>query len=324
MGKRYEVHAFAADDIDDAAELLAARHQRQRAAWPALNPAFEDAAIVQSLLTGLLWDETASGWSVAVEGRTSAYLIGARKPEVPWGQNVWVGDFANAGDDPEAIRHVYATAAAAWAADGRVQHYVTVPSTDAATVEAWFSLSFGLQHVYAFREPAAADFQPWTGNGLTIRPAENSDIPALLELDPVLPTHSGQSPVFSPVPIPPREESAAEIEQDLSDNRFQSFVAERGGHVIATATAVSLDMSNSWSPLMRPVSCGFLGFAAVLPHARGLGAGRALADAVLAWSRDQGFEWVATDWRSTNLEANRTWRAAGFRPAFYRLHRAIG
>ena len=44
---------------------------------------------------------------------------------------------------------------------------------------------------------------------------------------------------------------------------------------------------------------------------------------VLAWSRDQGFRSIATEWRSTNLEADRAWRGMGFRPTFRRLHRAI-
>jgi GNAT superfamily N-acetyltransferase len=58
--------------------------------------------------------------------------------------------------------------------------------------------------------------------------------------------------------------------------------------------------------MIRPLSCGLLGYAAVPPDARGLGAGRALANAILVWAHDQGYEWVATDWRSTNLEADRT------------------
>ena len=74
---------------------------------------------------------------------------------------------------------------------------------------------------------------------------------------------------------------------------------------------------------MRPRSCGFLGFASVLPEARGIGAGRALGETVMCWSRDEGYEWVATDWRSTNLAANRSWTALGFKPSFHRLHRAI-
>jgi GNAT superfamily N-acetyltransferase len=83
-------------------------------------------------------------------------------------------------------------------------------------------------------------------------------------------------------------------------------------------------MSDGNTPLMRPVSAAFLAYAAVPPDARGLGAGRALGDACLVWARDNGYQWVAVDWRSTNLEADRSWRAAGFRPTFYRLFRRIG
>jgi len=75
--------------------------------------------------------------------------------------------------------------------------------------------------------------------------------------------------------------------------------------------------------MMRPRSAGFLGFAAVLPEARGLGTGRALGETVMAWARDEGYEWVAVDWRSTNLQANRAWTALGFKPTFHRLHRAL-
>jgi len=74
---------------------------------------------------------------------------------------------------------------------------------------------------------------------------------------------------------------------------------------------------------MRPVSAALLGYAATMPDARGLGAGRALTETFMAWARDEGYQWLATDWRSANLEANRTWRAMGFVPMFDRLHRLI-
>ncbi|MEO6350689.1 MAG: GNAT family N-acetyltransferase, partial [Candidatus Limnocylindrales bacterium] len=73
-----------------------------------------------------------------------------------------------------------------------------------------------------------------------------------------------------------------------------------------------------------PRSAGFLGHAAVLPDGRGLGAGRALGQTIIAWSREEGYEWVATDWRSANLEANRTWLGLGFKPSYFRMHRLIG
>ena len=75
---------------------------------------------------------------------------------------------------------------------------------------------------------------------------------------------------------------------------------------------------------MRPDNAGFLGFAAVFPSARGLGAGRALGETVLAWSAEAGFDVVATDWRVTNLLSSRAWTALGFVPTFYRLHRSLG
>lgn len=251
-----------------------------------------------------------------------AYVLGAPK-DASWGANVWVDDAGSAGSDPEAIRLAYADAAARWRAAGLTHHYVVTPANDAAIVDAWFRLSFGLQHVHALRELPPADYVARSQPGLVIRPAERRDVDALVTLDPVLPSHVNGAPVFSHVAIPSPEEALQEVEQDFDDARFSPFVAEHDGRVIGAATFCSLDVSNGTTPMMRPVSAGFLGYAAVAPDARGLGAGRALGEACLVWTRDEGYEWVATDWRSTNLEADRTWRAAGFRPTFYRLFRMI-
>lgn len=256
------------------------------------------------------------------DGRPVAYVVGAPKG-ASWGANVWVDDVASAAADPEALRAAYADAAARWAAAGLTKHYVVTPATDTPIVDAWFRLSFGLQHVHALRELHTPGFAVRASAGLTVRPAERRDIDALLALDPVLPSHSNKSPVFSHVTIPDAAEARREVEGDLDDARLSLWVAEHEGRVVGTATYCSIEVSDGNTALMRPRSAGFLGYAAVAPDARGLGAGRALGDACLVWARDNGYEWVATDWRSTNLEADRTWRAAGFRPTFYRLFRAI-
>ena len=62
---------------------------------------------------------------------------------------------------------------------------------------------------------------------------------------------------------------------------------------------------------------------AVLPQARGRGIGRALAETVISWCGESGFDCVVTDWRSTNLGSSRTWTRLGFEPSFLRLHRLI-
>ena len=95
-----------------------------------------------------------------------------------------------------------------------------------------------------------------------------------------------------------------------------------------TAPAAGMERRRSRGPrifrlLALSALISTLGFAAVLPKHRGLGAGRLLGEAVLAWADEQGYPAVATDWRMTNLLSSRTWPRLGFRPTFYRLHRAI-
>jgi GNAT superfamily N-acetyltransferase len=309
--------------VDAAAGLLADRHRRHRLDWPALNPAYQEAGGVRPLIAALLEREGSSGSIVLADGRAVAYVVGAPR-DAKWGANVWVEDAGSSGTDAEAIRVAYADAAARWVDAGQTHHYAVIPASDAPSVDAWFRLSFGIQHIHALRELPPADFAVRAGS-LVVRPAETRDVDAIVALEPILPTHSGQSPVFSSVVsrMTP-EEARAEVEEELADARTATYVAELEGRVVGTATYCALEISDGNTPLMRPVSAGFLAYAAVPPDARGLGVGRALADACLVWARDSGYEWVAVDWRSTNLEADRTWRAAGFRPTFYRLFRRIG
>jgi len=319
---RYEVSPFGPADLADAASLLAGRHARQRLVWGALNPAFEDLGAAQELIAALLGRDGASGAMVRSDGAAVAYVLGAPR-DAQWGANVWVEDAGSAARDPDALRLAYAAAAETWSAAGWAKHYIVTPATDEDMVDAWFRLSFGLQHVHALRELPPADFELRVRPGLIVRPAERRDIDAMVALDPVLPAHTRRAPVFSDIPIPTPQESRAEVEQDFDDARFSPYVAEFEGRVVGAATFCSLEVSNGNTLMMRPRSAGFLGYAAVAPDARGLGAGRALGDACLIWARDNDYDWVATDWRSTNLEADRTWRAVGFRPTFYRLFRSI-
>jgi len=143
-------------------------------------------------------------------------------------------------------------------------------------------------------------------------------------LDLVLPRHQGLAPVFSAGEIPTYEEALLDWEESIDDPEFATFVAEYNGRVIGSAVGCSLEKSSAHSGLARPDNAGFLGFAAVFPEARGLGAGRALGEAVLQWCAEVGYNSVVTDWRVTNLLSSRTWPRLGFEQTFHRLHRLIG
>ncbi len=320
---RTQIRPFEASCIDEAAALLAASHRRHRTLSPGLDPAFEALPRARAELERLAAADGASG-AIAVRGRRlSGYLLGVELDRSIWGSNAWVASAGHAVDEPETVRELYREAASGWVEAGRDRHYVLVPSSDPELIDAWFRLGFGQQHAHALRRAPDPSFRAWQPAGLTIRRAERSDITELAVLDRALPEHQVASPVFSHLRVPDLEEVRAEIEADFDDPRFANFVAVQDAHVVGSATGCSIEESSINTGLIRPARAGLLGYAAVLPEARGLGAGRALGEAVLVWARDAGYPWVGIDWRVANLEASRTWPRLGFRPTFLRLHRAI-
>ncbi len=321
MAERPTTVDLADEHLDEAAELLAERHRTQRLQEPGLDAAFEDSAAARAEIEAVRAREGASGVAGLVGGRVAGFLLGAPL-EDSWGPNVWVPAAGHAVSEAELVRDLYAAAAERWVAGGRTSHYAIVPATDAALVDAWFRLGFGHQHVHAIRE-VPDEAPPAPANGTVIRRPRRDDLDALARLDLALPEHQLLSPVFSRLPLPPLEQVRAELDDDFDDERFTTFVAERGGAVIGAATGCAIEVSWTHTSLTLPRGAAFLGFASVLPESRGAGAGRLLGERVLAWAREAGYERIVTDWRMTNLTASRTWPRLGFRPTFYRLFRGI-
>jgi len=318
---RHVIRPFEEADLPAAAGLLAERHKEHRKRHPLLPADYESERLAQVEVTALWETESASGAVLVDGGELTGYLLGAPKQSPVWGANVWVEAAGHAVREPEHIRDLYAAAATKWVDDGRIVHYALVPD-DPQLVDAWFRLAFGSQHAHAIRPAPTAP--PPEHPGLTVRRAVRDDIPVLAELDLTLPRHQGLSPVFSSGEIPTLQEALDDWEESFDDPDYATFVAEYDGRVIGSSIGCSLDKSSAHSGLARPDNAGFLGFAAVLPEARGRGAGRALGEAVLQWSADTGYTSVVTDWRVTNLLSSRTWPKLGFQQTFHRLHRLIG
>ena len=318
-----QISPFKPGDLDGAAALLAERHRRHRIAEPLLDPAYEDDAVARSAIEAALAADKAAGFVARRDDTIVGYLIGEEKGKT-WGENVWVEAAGHAATEPEVVRELYAVAAGIWVKEGRVNHHVLVPATDEDLVDAWFGLDFGQQHVHAIREVPPASFGLVPRAELIIRRPTRDDLDALTDLEIVMPKHTAASPVFSTLQPPDRDETRAELDADFDDPKWHLLVAEHDGRVVGSAVGCALTVSSTHQGPNQTEGAGFLGFAAVYPDARGLGAGRALGEAVLAWSRDAGYTSIATDWRSANLQADRTWRSLGWRPTFRRMHRLIG
>ncbi|SCL39001.1 Ribosomal protein S18 acetylase RimI [Micromonospora pallida] len=319
---RVEVRPLETADLADCGALLAARHRRHRTAQPLLSPRFEEPDAAVAELTAAFGTADASGAVAFRAGVPVGFLLGAPKPSPVWGPNVWVEAAGQAVTDAEVMRDLYGVAAARWVDEGRSAHYVLVPAHDTELARAWYRLGFGQQHAHAIR-PATGPVAP-PAPRLTVRRATRADIPMLARLDVELPVHQGRSPVFSAGQVTTVEENLAEWANDIDDPAYATFVVEHDGEVVGSATGCALELSSSHAGLARPENAGFLGFAAVFPPARGLGAGRALGEAVIEWAADSGFDSVVTDWRVTNLLSSRAWPALGFTETFLRLHRLVG
>jgi GNAT superfamily N-acetyltransferase len=302
-----EIVPFADEHLDAAAELLAARHEAHRSAFPQL-PEADYRAEIASLL-----EEGATG--TFTDG---AYVLGRSGPADRWGPNIWVEAAGHAASDPELLRDVWAEAAAGWFEQGLRAHYALVPATDTSLLDAWFRLSFGAQHAHGLMEIAERDWPPG------VREATEDDIEGLVEVGPFLSRHQLRSPVFSSVTEQSAEEVRADVLDDFTRDDGVNLVYEVEGRIVGNFFVCPIELSSAHSGLARPPGAAFLGFAVTHPDVRGSGAGLALTDASFAWAHARGYETMVTDWRETNLLSSRFWPRRGFRTSFLRLHRWIG
>src|SRR5215831_13304682 len=116
------IRPFTDADVDAAAELLAERHERHRAAEPLLPADVDFRAQIASE-----WSVDGASGVISEDG----YLIA--RPDA-WGSfTVGIGGHAVRGD-AERARDLYAAAGERWLAAGHRSHTVFVPSHDPALV----------------------------------------------------------------------------------------------------------------------------------------------------------------------------------------------
>ena len=300
------IRAFVPDDVPAAAALLVERHHQHRLESPLLAPLEQAAAeaAVTALVDGL-------GGAVAVEGsEVTGYLL-ARTRDGAWGPNAWVEAAGCAG---QRLPELYARCAADWVAAGLTAHYALVPPS---LTETFVRLTFGLMHVHGAQPTPTGWSDP------RVRRGTPDDIPVLADLDLTFQAHFPRSPIFSAMTQETREALNEEWASTWDDG-YEVWVAEVDGAVGGYLIGCDLSKSGANAGLPSPVKAGHLATAAVFPAYRGQGLARALTGTFATWAADAGYPTVCSDWRSANLEADRTWRGLGFVPTFHRMHRHVG
>jgi ribosomal protein S18 acetylase RimI-like enzyme len=303
-----EIQPFGDEHLDVAAELLAERHARHRAAEPLL-PADVD---FRGQIEGEWRTDGASGVFATRGGEPAGYLIGSPNPK--FGIRVGVGGHAVHGD-PEIARDLYAAVAGAWLDAGYPHHEAFIPSTETELIDAWFRLDFGAGAALAMRETAA---EPAFDAGVLVRPGTPDDLDASALLNREMHLSMQPAPSFSTMNIESVEEYIDVWRDTWDEPEFTHFVAERDGSVVGH---ILLDKRPA--DLRVPVDSIDLASAATFPGDRRSGVGRALVAHVITWAYENGYPTMTTDWRMTNMLASRFWPKRGFRPTFIRMHRNL-
>jgi ribosomal protein S18 acetylase RimI-like enzyme len=308
-----QIRPFSDEQLDGAARLLAARHERHREAEPLLPVVTDFRAEIERE-----WRmEGASGAAALSQDQLVGYLFGAPR-QFGNATDTWtvvgLAGHAVAGD-PELVRDLYAAAASVWAEAGHRRHAAFVPASDDALVDAWFRLSFGANGALGIRETASAET---IDTGVRIRPGTRDDLADAARLDRLMSGSMISSPSFSPSTVPSAAEAEEEWRDTWDDEKFEHFVAERDGRIVGHVV-----LYRRPPDLRVPANSIDLAAASTEPEARGSGVGRTLTAYVLAWAHDAGVPVMVVDWRMTNLLASRFWPRRGFRTTFLRLYRHL-
>ena len=327
-----KIAPFSEADLEEASELLAHRHQGDRAHDRTLPERFSRPSearleLEQNWKASTVNGISAGGVVARQDGKMVGYLIGVPKINEMWGRSVWVEYAGHALDrsySAELYRDLYAALSPTWVALGCLYHVTNIPASDQAAIDAWFNLSFGKEHVYGLREAApAASFDVPTDPTLEIRRASPADLDISSQLDDVISFHQSRSPVYSIVMPYDKEEARQETLEQLENPEWKIWLALRNGQLISIQVYLPAQPPLGIGNMVLPEKCSFLGFAATREEEQGRGVGRILTAHGLADDYATGYAYCFTDWRATNLLSSRFWPRQGFRPVAYRLSRRL-
>src|SRR5690348_6324087 len=130
---RVEIVPFRDTHLEEAAALLALRHQGDQALEQVLPKRFTQAEVARAAVEAT-WSKPEACGMVALEaGRMIGYLIGIPRIDLMWGRSVWVPLAGHAVDrtrSTEVYRDLYAALSPFWVTHGCFAHYALIPASD--------------------------------------------------------------------------------------------------------------------------------------------------------------------------------------------------
>jgi GNAT superfamily N-acetyltransferase len=313
-----EAAPFAGDKLEDCAELLAERHQRDRNRDPRLPARFEDPAQTRPLIEQARGDGRFA--AVAVEEGVAGYLAGQLViDDIRLRQVQLHGHAAAPGRANEAYRVLYAEVARRFLEAGAFVHTVELPAADAEAIEAWFGLGFGRIHAGGLRDVSPLG-RAVASRAVEVREAGAEDAREVERLEDALGRYHAEPPMFAPYTGEDQARRRASASRSKEEAEGVDLLAVREGRSLGL---VSLRSSPTRHAFLSPEGTVHLASAFIEEGERAGGIGSVLLEAALRWARERGYRWCSVGWQAMNIAGERFWLANGFRPVRYRLGRRI-
>jgi GNAT superfamily N-acetyltransferase len=311
-----DVMPLQTDHLVDAARLACWRYEALRAQVPPLPARYGE---VDALLPKLHEILDAGPAVAALHGHELVGFLAAwLTPSFRGRRACFSPEWANGALLEESVviyEAMYTHLASAWVAEDYSTHLVSTFTNDAAAVESWPWMGFGMVAVDAVRDLSPLAATPTMS--CPIRRATIDDLDAFVDLESALARHLAHAPTFlaDAAPGTPAESAAL-----LEDPRSVVWLAEQQGHPVAYLL-LGPASENASTIIYDEGTCSITG-AYTRPEARGSGVATTLLNRALAWARDEGYTRCAVDFEPMNPLARRFWLGT-FTPVTYSFARTV-
>lgn len=310
--------------IRQMAALLAKRQERERKTFPFLPARFEEIDEAEAVIRKML-ERPFIGGIVAVRGiDVIGYLLYEFKENAERGRYVWM-DYESIAisehEHPRLVRLLYADAGAEWVKHGYFAHALMVPLGEQRLLAEWLDQSFHFEQKYAvlpleIYEPKDVTPQP----PLSIRRGGEADIGVYKKMALWNSIHQTAAPSWNPITKETLEDVKRGYEELAEEEDAYVWMAEQGAQIAGFHVYYKDD--NPFNMVMPERSLE-LPAASTNPDLRGRGVGRSMANHCFGELKNEGFEFVFTDWRTSNHLASYFWPRLGFKPVMVRMSRQI-
>lgn len=310
--------------VRQMAALLAKRQERERKIFPFLPARFEEIDEAETVLRKML-ERPFIGGIVAVRGiDVIGYLLYEFKENAERGRYVWM-DYESIAiskhEHPRLIRLLYADAGAEWVKHGYFNHTAMVPLGEQKLLAEWLDQSFHFEQKYAVLpleqyEPKDVTPQP----AISIRRGGKEDVLLYKKMALWNSIHQIAAPSWNPITKETLEDVKNGYEELAEDEGARIWIAEQGAQIAGFHVYYKGDDSFD---MVLPENCIELPAASTNPELRGRGVGRSMANHCFNALKKEGFDFVFTDWRTSNHLASYFWPQLGFKPVMVRMSRQI-